>query len=62
MKPVNHNVYLSISHRVNNLIPAYSHYSIRKDKIGMNVYWPIHRQIKIRVHIQVDEQVEEDLT
>jgi len=61
MKPVNNNVCELIKNRVNNLIRL-TLYSIRKDKIGMNVYWPIHRQIKIRVHIQIEDQVKEDLT
>ena len=60
MKAVNSNVCELIKNRVNNLIRRTLR-SRRKDKIGMNVYWPVHRQIKIRVHIQIEDQVKEDL-
>ena len=61
MKPVNNNVCELIKNRINNLIPAYSHYSIRNEKYAYDVYWPVHRQIKIRVYSEIEDQVLEDL-
>lgn len=64
MKAVNERVKNQVEKKTKvNLIKqagAYMNYQIQNDKVGTNVYWPVHKQTGLQVRYPVLKGIEND--